>query len=152
MRLAPVPDATSLARGYSGVREEVVDGLLALWNRGVIPIIPCQGSVGASGDLAPLAHMSLPLYVFRLTRCLHKIRAIGHELLDQLDDLEVLVLDLLALEGGKPGEAEIEDGLRLDLAEPELRHQVVARVLGRVGRTDQRDDRVDVLLAHSDHR
>jgi histidine ammonia-lyase len=53
--------AASLARGYSGVREEVVDGLLAMYNRGVVPVIPCQGSVGASGDLAPLAHLSLPL-------------------------------------------------------------------------------------------
>ena len=53
--------AASLARGYSGVREEVIDGLLALHNQGVCPVIPCQGSVGASGDLAPLAHLCLPL-------------------------------------------------------------------------------------------
>ncbi|MDW5443002.1 histidine ammonia-lyase [Polaromonas sp. SM01] len=53
--------ATSLARGYSGVREEIIDGLLALHNLGVCPVIPCQGSVGASGDLAPLAHLCLPL-------------------------------------------------------------------------------------------
>jgi histidine ammonia-lyase len=53
--------ATSLARGHSGVREEVVDTLLALYNQRVVPVIPCQGSVGASGDLAPLAHLSLPL-------------------------------------------------------------------------------------------
>jgi histidine ammonia-lyase len=53
--------AASLARGFSGVREEVVDGLLALYNRGVVPVIPSQGSVGASGDLAPLAHLCLPL-------------------------------------------------------------------------------------------
>jgi histidine ammonia-lyase len=61
VRLILLLKAASLARGYSGVREEVVDGLLALHNRGVIPVIPCQGSVGASGDLAPLAHLSLPL-------------------------------------------------------------------------------------------
>ncbi len=61
VRLILVLKAASLARGYSGVREEVVDGLLALHNRGVIPVIPCQGSVGASGDLAPLAHLCLPL-------------------------------------------------------------------------------------------
>jgi histidine ammonia-lyase len=53
--------AASLARGYSGVREEVIDALLALHNHGVCPVIPCQGSVGASGDLAPLAHLCLPL-------------------------------------------------------------------------------------------
>ncbi|MES2633933.1 MAG: histidine ammonia-lyase [Pseudomonadota bacterium] len=53
--------ATSLARGHSGVREAVVDTLLAFYNQRIIPVIPCQGSVGASGDLAPLAHLSLPL-------------------------------------------------------------------------------------------
>ncbi len=61
VRLILVLKATSLARGYSGVREEVVDALVALHNAGVIPVIPCQGSVGASGDLAPLAHLCLPL-------------------------------------------------------------------------------------------
>lgn len=53
--------AASLARGYSGVREEVIDALLDLHNHGICPVIPCQGSVGASGDLAPLAHLCLPL-------------------------------------------------------------------------------------------
>ncbi len=61
VRLILVLKAASLARGHSGVREEVMDGLLALYNAGVIPVIPCQGSVGASGDLAPLAHLCLPL-------------------------------------------------------------------------------------------
>jgi histidine ammonia-lyase len=53
--------ANTLAKGYSGVREEVVDGLLALLNTGVHPVVPAQGSLGASGDLAPLAHLSLVL-------------------------------------------------------------------------------------------
>jgi histidine ammonia-lyase len=61
VRLVLLLKAASLARGYSGVREEVVDALLALHNHGLLPVIPCQGSVGASGDLAPLAHLSLPL-------------------------------------------------------------------------------------------
>src|SRR4051812_22171236 len=61
VRLVLLLKATSLARGFSGVREEVIDGLIALHNRGVIPVIPAQGSVGASGDLAPLAHLCLPL-------------------------------------------------------------------------------------------
>ena len=60
-RLILLLKAASLARGYSGVREAVVDGLLALYNHGLTPVIPCQGSVGASGDLAPLAHLCLPL-------------------------------------------------------------------------------------------
>lgn len=53
--------AHSLARGNSGVRVELIELLLEMLNRGVTPIMPCQGSVGASGDLAPLAHMSLVL-------------------------------------------------------------------------------------------
>ena len=51
--------ANSLARGLSGVRPEIVDRLLEVLNRGLVPWIPEQGSVGASGDLAPLAHLAL---------------------------------------------------------------------------------------------
>jgi histidine ammonia-lyase len=50
--------ANAMARGYSGIRPEVVDVLIAALNRNILPEIPCEGSVGASGDLAPLAHMS----------------------------------------------------------------------------------------------
>ena len=50
--------AQVLALGYSGVRPVVVDTLVAMLNRGVHPVIPSQGSVGASGDLAPLAHLA----------------------------------------------------------------------------------------------
>lgn len=53
--------ANSLARGLSGVRAELVDALLAVLNRSLVPWIPEQGSVGASGDLAPLAHLALAL-------------------------------------------------------------------------------------------
>lgn len=53
--------ANTLAKGYSGIREETLHLLLDMLNRGVHPVVPCQGSLGASGDLAPLAHMSLPL-------------------------------------------------------------------------------------------
>jgi histidine ammonia-lyase len=51
----------SLARGLSGVRPELVEALVELLNRGLVPWIPEQGSVGASGDLAPLAHLALAL-------------------------------------------------------------------------------------------
>ncbi|MBA3479528.1 MAG: histidine ammonia-lyase, partial [Lautropia sp.] len=61
VRLMLLLKAASLARGYSGVREEVIDALLALHNADILPLVPAQGSVGASGDLAPLAHLSLPL-------------------------------------------------------------------------------------------
>ncbi len=54
----------NLALGFSGVRLELLDQAMALWNAGYIPVIPQQGSVGASGDLAPLSHMALPLIGF----------------------------------------------------------------------------------------
>jgi histidine ammonia-lyase len=67
----PLPDAAvrgmlllranTLARGHSGVRPEIIDALLALLNNDVLPVVPSRGSVGASGDLAPLAHLALPL-------------------------------------------------------------------------------------------
>jgi histidine ammonia-lyase len=61
MRLMMATKAASLARGYSGCREQVVDTLLAVHNAGLVPCVPSQGSVGASGDLAPLSHMTLAL-------------------------------------------------------------------------------------------
>ena len=51
--------ANSLAKGHSGVRPAVIDTLCEMLNRGVTPYVPSQGSVGASGDLAPLAHLAL---------------------------------------------------------------------------------------------
>ncbi len=53
--------ANTLAKGYSGARPEVIQLLLEMLNRGVHPVVPCQGSLGASGDLAPLAHLALVL-------------------------------------------------------------------------------------------
>jgi len=61
MRLMLALKAASLARGYSGVREVVIDTLIAVYNAGLVPWVPSKGSVGASGDLAPLAHMTLAL-------------------------------------------------------------------------------------------
>ena len=53
--------ANSLSKGFSGVRTEVIDLICEMLNRGVHPIVPSQGSVGASGDLAPLAHLALAM-------------------------------------------------------------------------------------------
>jgi len=53
--------ANTLAQGHSGIRAETLRLLLALLDEGIYPVVPSQGSLGASGDLAPLAHMSLPL-------------------------------------------------------------------------------------------
>jgi histidine ammonia-lyase len=60
-RLALALRIQALAKGYSGVTLELIDTLLEMFNRGVVPAIPEQGSVGASGDLAPLAHLALVL-------------------------------------------------------------------------------------------
>jgi histidine ammonia-lyase len=61
VRLILATKAMSLARGFSGVRPELVDALITLFNAGVTPCIPAKGSVGASGDLAPLAHLACVL-------------------------------------------------------------------------------------------
>jgi histidine ammonia-lyase len=59
VRAAMLLRANTLAKGYCGVREVVVEHLLDMINKGIHPLIPSQGSVGASGDLAPLSHLSL---------------------------------------------------------------------------------------------
>jgi len=53
--------ARTLAQGHSGVRPAVVEFLLAMLEHGIVPAVPAQGSVGASGDLAPFAHLALPV-------------------------------------------------------------------------------------------
>jgi histidine ammonia-lyase len=61
VRAAMLLRANALAKGYSGARIETVELLVECLNRGVLPRVPSRGSVGASGDLAPLAHLALPL-------------------------------------------------------------------------------------------
>lgn len=61
VRAAMLIRANTLAKGYSGVRPLIVTTLIDMLNVGVHPIVPAKGSLGASGDLAPLAHLSLPL-------------------------------------------------------------------------------------------
>jgi histidine ammonia-lyase len=60
-RLALALRVQALAKGLSGVTPALLDALISLFNAGIVPAIPCQGSVGASGDLAPLAHLALLL-------------------------------------------------------------------------------------------
>ena len=59
VRAAILVRANTLAKGYSGVRVVVVETLLELLNKGVTPVVPSQGSLGSSGDLAPLSHLAL---------------------------------------------------------------------------------------------
>jgi len=61
VRLMLALKVVALARGFSGVRRQLVDALVALYNADVLPRVPAKGSVGASGDLAPLAHLSAVL-------------------------------------------------------------------------------------------
>ncbi len=61
VRAAMLLRANAIAKGYSGARVETVELLLAVLTSGIVPYVPARGSVGASGDLAPLAHLALPL-------------------------------------------------------------------------------------------
>ena len=61
VRLMLLLKIRSLSYGYSGVRLETVERLIDFYNNGILPVVYQQGSLGASGDLAPLAHLSLPL-------------------------------------------------------------------------------------------
>ncbi|MEC7584085.1 MAG: histidine ammonia-lyase [Planctomycetota bacterium] len=88
----------ALAWGYSGVRLELLEQAIALFNADMIPVIPSQGSVGASGDLAPLAHMALPLIGMGTVSC-------GGEVLDAADALARL--------GREPLELSEKEGLAL---------------------------------------
>src|SRR5262249_12439620 len=69
VRLILMLKANALARGFSGVRRVVIDALLALLNADVLPVVPAKGSVGASGDLAPLAHLTAALIGVGAFRC-----------------------------------------------------------------------------------
>lgn len=73
VRLILALKINSLARGFSGVRLKTIEALIHLFNHRVYPCIPSQGSVGASGDLAPLAHMSMVLLGEGHVRCEGKI-------------------------------------------------------------------------------
>jgi len=83
--------ANSLAKGCSGVRATVIDTLCDMLNRGVHPVIPSQGSVGASGDLAPLAHLGLVL-IGEGDAVYHGVRMPAAEALKQTD-IKPLVLE-----------------------------------------------------------
>jgi histidine ammonia-lyase len=88
----------NLAQGYSGVRLELIEALIALYNHKVYPCIPSKGSVGASGDLVPLAHMALPLLG------VGEVRYNG-EIITALEGLQIA--------GLKPIELEAKEGLAL---------------------------------------
>lgn len=88
----------SLAYGYSGVQLATVERLVEFFNRDILPVVYQQGSLGASGDLAPLAHMSLPLLGLGEVECKGRVRPAG-EVLEEL--------------GWKPVELQSKEGLAL---------------------------------------
>ena len=98
VRLIMLLKATSLARGYSGVRREVIEILTQCLNANLLPCVPEKGSVGASGDLAPLAHMSLALIGEGKFGCKNE---------------SVLASDALANAGIKPLQLQAKEGLAL---------------------------------------
>ncbi len=87
--------ARTLAQGHSGVRPVVVERLLDLLRHDVLPVVPSQGSVGASGDLAQFAHLALPLIGEGTVKYNDEVRPAG----DVLSDLGIEPLQLSAKEG-----------------------------------------------------
>ncbi len=101
VRLALFLKATALSQGYSGVRAELIDSLCLLVNHEIYPVVPSQGSVGASGDLAPLAHIACALIgegnVFYKGRSMTAASALDAA---QLETLELAPKEGLALLNG----------------------------------------------------
>ncbi|MCM0604536.1 MAG: histidine ammonia-lyase [Xanthomonadaceae bacterium] len=87
--------AVNLVQGFSGVRIELVEQIIKFLNLDIIPVIPAQGSVGASGDLAPLAHLGLPL--MGEGEVIHK--GVKYEAGDLLKKLKIAPLELQSKEG-----------------------------------------------------
>ncbi len=90
--------ANTLARGFSGVRAELIERLIEFLNRDFLPVVPSRGSVGASGDLAPLAHLALPV--------------IGRGRL-RIDGADTPAAEALAKSGLAPLQLEPKEGLSL---------------------------------------
>jgi histidine ammonia-lyase len=90
--------ANALARGYSGIREELIELLIAALNKNILPEIPSEGSVGASGDLVPLAHMAALLV------------GMGHA---QLNGTRLPASEALRQAGLKPAVLRAKEGLAL---------------------------------------
>jgi len=85
----------ALAMGYSGIAEKTIDRIVWHIENDIIPVVPAQGSVGASGDLAPLAHLFLPLIGLGKIHCKGKICLAG----DVLDEYKLTPLELGPKEG-----------------------------------------------------
>ncbi len=101
VRLVLALKILALASGHSGVRPLLIERLLELYNRGIYPCIPAKGSVGASGDLAPLAHLSLVLLGMGDVRLKGRRRRMpAREALNDLEPLKLAPKEGLALLNG----------------------------------------------------
>lgn len=101
VRVMMVLRANALAKGFSGIRVEVVERILEMLRRGVLPLIPSQGSVGASGDLAPLAHLAAALIGEGRVRTQDGVGAAKEALRDAgLEPIELEAKEGLALING----------------------------------------------------
>jgi histidine ammonia-lyase len=101
VRLVMIIKVAALAQGYSGVRPALVDGLCDLVNHNIHPAIPAKGSVGASGDLAPLAHMAGALLGYGNVRVNGQLRTARDALADAgLEPLTLAPKEGLALLNG----------------------------------------------------
>jgi len=99
VRITMLLRVVSLSRGFSGVRPELVQGLIDLLNHGITPLVPEFGSVGASGDLAPLSHIALAL--------------LGKGLV-LFQGKEMTAVEALRRAGLKPIRLEMKEGLALN--------------------------------------
>lgn len=92
--------ARTLAQGYSGVRPDIVRKLVELLSSGILPVVPAQGSVGASGDLAPFAHLALPLIGEGHVKIAGRVVATSES---GLEPIELLTKEGLSLLNGTEG-------------------------------------------------
>ena len=101
VRAAMALRANVLAKGFSGIRVETITLLIEMLNRGVVPVVPSRGSVGASGDLAPLAHLALVLI------------GEGQAIVNKTDAEPLAGADALAVAGLRPITLGPKEGLAL---------------------------------------
>ena len=95
VRLMLLLKVLGLSQGYSGVRVEIVQRLCDFYNKGITPVVFEQGSLGASGDLAPLAHLSLPIFGKGWVR----YKGVKRDSLDVLEEVGLKSIPLAAKEG-----------------------------------------------------
>ncbi len=137
VRVAQVLRLNGLVRGHSGVRVELVERLVALFNAGFVPYVPQQGSVGASGDLAPLAHM--------VASYMGHGRAYVQENAGDSDRREAIpAAEALRLVGFEPLELAAKEGLAL-INGTEITKAVAVGVVARASNISRASDAIAAI-------